>query len=210
MDNMHKPHVLALTGGARTGKDTVGNYLVEKYGYTRIAFADPIKQCVLALNPEVRIEHFDHPDVVQYATYAVYPYMRVADIVQQFGWEIAKEVKEVRIMLQRMGTEVGRDIITPALDLESSLWIEIAEKKVDTILFNGPVVITDERFDDEAGFVWNYEEGKNIRLTNPNAPAVASHSSENGVDSGLIDIELVNDGTLEDLYKKVDDIFLGQ
>jgi len=34
---------IALTGKARAGKDTVANYLVERYGYYRAAFADDMK-----------------------------------------------------------------------------------------------------------------------------------------------------------------------
>jgi hypothetical protein len=208
MSNTQTPEVIGINGAARSGKNTVGNYLVDKHGYTRIAFADPVKACLLALNPEVTVTHFDHPEVVEYVKYTVYPYMRVADIVQQFGWEIAKEVKEVRQLLQRMGTEVGRNILTPALDLEKSLWIEIAEKKLDDLLYQGnKVVITDQRFDDEAGFVWDYSEGTNLRLVRPDAPEVAAHSSENGIDDGLIDVEIENDGTIEDLYAKVDEAF---
>ena len=35
--------LIGLTGKARSGKDTVANYLFNQHGYTRIAFADPVK-----------------------------------------------------------------------------------------------------------------------------------------------------------------------
>lgn len=35
---------IALTGRLRSGKDTVAAYLVEKYGYTRVAFGDELKR----------------------------------------------------------------------------------------------------------------------------------------------------------------------
>lgn len=35
--------IIALTGKKRSGKDTAGSYLVDKYGFTKYAFAQPIK-----------------------------------------------------------------------------------------------------------------------------------------------------------------------
>ena len=35
--------LIGLLGRKQSGKDTLGNYLVDKYNYKRYAFADPIK-----------------------------------------------------------------------------------------------------------------------------------------------------------------------
>lgn len=40
---MHKLSIVGVSGQAGSGKDTVADYLVEKYGFTKIALADPIK-----------------------------------------------------------------------------------------------------------------------------------------------------------------------
>jgi len=40
---MHKLSIMGVSGQAGSGKDTVGDYLVEKYDFTKIALADPIK-----------------------------------------------------------------------------------------------------------------------------------------------------------------------
>lgn len=42
------PAVVGLTGVARSGKDTVGRMLVERYGFTRVAFADGLKSMAAA------------------------------------------------------------------------------------------------------------------------------------------------------------------
>lgn len=42
--------IIGLTGRARTGKDTAGKF-IESYGYTRLAFADPIKDGLRAMIP---------------------------------------------------------------------------------------------------------------------------------------------------------------
>src|SRR4051812_11153513 len=41
--------VIGLVGFAGSGKDTVGQYLVEEHGFTSIAFADPLKDCLSAM-----------------------------------------------------------------------------------------------------------------------------------------------------------------
>jgi hypothetical protein len=41
--------IIALGYRARSGKDTVGDYLVSKWGFKRIAFADKLKQVVTTL-----------------------------------------------------------------------------------------------------------------------------------------------------------------
>jgi len=35
--------IIGITGRKRHGKDTIADYLVEHYGYTKMAFADPIR-----------------------------------------------------------------------------------------------------------------------------------------------------------------------
>ena len=35
--------ILGLTGPPGSGKDTLADYLVEKYNFKRVAFADPIR-----------------------------------------------------------------------------------------------------------------------------------------------------------------------
>ena len=44
MNNL--PKVIGITGLKRSGKDTIGGIFVKKYNYTRLAFADPLKNIV--------------------------------------------------------------------------------------------------------------------------------------------------------------------
>lgn len=41
--------LIGIHGKARSGKDTVANYLVEKYEYERFAFADPMKMGMMEM-----------------------------------------------------------------------------------------------------------------------------------------------------------------
>ncbi len=43
--------IIGLTGYAQSGKDTVANILVERYGFTRVAFADKIREFLYETNP---------------------------------------------------------------------------------------------------------------------------------------------------------------
>ena len=73
--------IIGLTGYARSGKDTVANYLVEHHGYTRVAFADAIRDALYELNPYIANN------------------LRVAEVVDDYGWDIAKTNPEVRRLL---------------------------------------------------------------------------------------------------------------
>jgi hypothetical protein len=44
MSNM--PKIIAICGAKRSGKDVLADYLVKKYNYERLAFADPLKLTV--------------------------------------------------------------------------------------------------------------------------------------------------------------------
>ena len=41
-----KPLLLGLSGGRGSGKTTIANYLVEEYGYSKISFAEPVRDIV--------------------------------------------------------------------------------------------------------------------------------------------------------------------
>ena len=45
--------VIGLSGYASSGKDTVAQFLIEEHGFEKIAFADPIRNMLLAMNPIV-------------------------------------------------------------------------------------------------------------------------------------------------------------
>lgn len=54
--------VIIVSGLAGSGKDTVGKYLVDNHGYTRLAFADAVKDEVHMLYPYVPRVAFDTPE----------------------------------------------------------------------------------------------------------------------------------------------------
>ena len=124
--------LIGLTGYAQHGKDTVANILVDVYGYTKLSFAEPLRQLALRLNPYVLK---DWPGIA----------WRYSDLLEHAGYELAKtEWPEVRRILQELGTGV-RDI------LGEDVWVQAAEKAMLSV--PGKVVFTDVRVPNEAAFI---------------------------------------------------------
>lgn len=174
--------VIGLNGRKQSGKDTAAQALIKR-GYQRLAFADPVKQSALALDPYVRAMDGS--------------FHRLTGLHEHLGWELAKEIPDVRRLLQRLGTEVGRDILSD----RHSIWTNIAARAAYE---HQRVVFTDLRFADEADLV-RALGGMVIRIERPGEGAgvdeTATHSSE--VFDFEADCVIVNDGTIAELHDKV-------
>jgi hypothetical protein len=172
--------LIGLCGYAQVGKDTVAGFL-KTQGWTRVAFADALRDVLYALNP-----------IVQGGSY----FERVQDLVDRHGWDKAKvDYQEIRQLLQRLGTEAGRDT------LGENVWVRIGEDKIEAA--NGPVVVTDCRFPNEVQLI-KRRKGTLIWIERPGTGAANAHASEHSVTRDDCDIVLNNNGTFEDLYRKID------
>lgn len=183
--------IIGLTGLARSGKDTVGDHLVDEFGFTRVALADAIKNAALALDPLVPDMDPADPTEGDFPT----GHIRLSEYVAAFGWEEAKTNPEVRRTLQRLGSEAGW--MTHGEDL----WLRKAERTMSEV--PGPVVITDIRMPHEAAWVRSLG-GKLWRVQRPSTgldAAQGTHISEAG--GFEVDRVVTNDGTLEQLYETV-------
>lgn len=170
--------LIGLGGFASSGKDEVARILVREHGFKRVAFATPLREMLYALNPI--IEEWDHKIPV-----------RVQDLVDGLGWDMAKrEYPEIRELLQRLGTEAGRNV------LGQEVWVNLGLKTA----LEGAVstVFSDCRFPNEAeavlaagGVVWN--------IVRPGVGPVNKHASDRGLPPDLVTRAVMNDGTLADL-----------
>lgn len=179
--------LLGLSGYAGSGKDTVGQYLVDNHDFFRIAFGDVMKNCLYALNPLVIIET---PEGVRYE--------RLKDLVDKYGWDKAKLIPEVRALLQRFGTEAGRDI------LGENVWVDAAMRCVDG---HDRVVFTDCRFLNEALAV-QAAGGAVVRIARAGVGPANDHISEVGLDDFAFDHVLVNDRGVSDLRREASNLVL--
>jgi hypothetical protein len=177
---------IALMGRARSGKDSVAARLVSEHGYMRVAFADPLKEMALSLNPIIRYERAG----------GGYLACHLSQVVSWHGWEYAKDnFPEVRRVLQRLGQAVR--------DGDPDFWLRQALMSLDMLaLFGLPAVVTDVRYPNEAdalkarGFTL-------VRMTRAQQ-LTDGHESENALGDYAPDMTLTNDGTLADLAREVD------
>lgn len=174
--------IIGLSGYARTGKDTVADILVETYGFRRIAFADKLKAVAYDLNPFI---HGGGGGM-----------RRLQAEVNDFGWEKAKERPEVRRILQALGQAVRENVGT-------QVWVDAA---LDALADDQPAVITDVRYPNEAGAV-RARGGIVVRVLRLGVTAVNDHVSESAMDDpALWDYVLHNDGSLDHLRTRVEDL----
>ena len=170
--------IIGLTGYAQSGKDTVAKILVEKYGYTRIAFADKIRELLYEMDPPIKRSL--NPDS---------GLIGLQNLVDIYGWDVTKQEPQVRQHLQNLG--VGARKV-----FGEWFWIEQAMRGVS---YEDKVVITDVRFTNEAEFIKKYDNAQLWRVTRPGISAVNNHISETEMDNYKEDVHLVNAGTLDEL-----------
>jgi hypothetical protein len=167
--------LIGLSGYARSGKDTVAELLCHNYEYSRMSFANPIKQALYRLNPEVNG-------------------YRLAEMVDNHGWEYVKaQHDEARRLLQVLGTEVGREMFG------ESFWVNMA---LTGILPEDKIVFSDVRYPNEA-YAIQRAGGQVWRINRHNHSAVNSHKSERAMDNFSFKHVIYNDGTLDELSDEV-------
>lgn len=188
------PPDVALMGKAGAGKDFTARLLQRGWGHRRVALADPVRDAALALNPVV-------------GTAPGGRLLRLADVLQRYGWDVAKyRYPEIRRLLQRLGTEVGRDIVGP------DIWLRIAARRVEA-LRPAPVVITDVRFPNEVA--WCAERG--FRLVWVERPehlracigANATHATETSVGPADAEYTIINDADAAHIIRCLEKIISG-
>jgi hypothetical protein len=181
-------HIIGLAGKSRSGKDTVAAYLVEHYGFARIAFADALREAALALDPIVVAD--ERRDLRGRVT--DFRRIRLSEIVEAHGWEEAKAIPEVRRTLQRYGVAIR--------DMDPEFWIRVALSPIGYM--ERPVVITDVRFPNEVDAVRS-RAGLLVRVSRPGANG-NGHISETAIDDVPADVEIHNAGSLLDLADAID------
>lgn len=111
-----------------------------------------------------------------------------------------------RKLLQWIGTEWGRDTISP------TVWIDIWKAEVAQVNESNPgsiIVCDDVRFQNEAETVRAMggivvEIASNLRHSRIDTKAgIGGHATESGFDKGLIDSTIFNNGTVEELKASI-------
>jgi len=188
--------IVFLNGVIGSGKNECASYLVSKHNFSQYAFGDKIRDGLYTLNPTVKED----------GDYCGYSSLR--SLVDHYGWDYCKRnVPEVRRLLQVFGTEAGRELHG------NSCWSKLVFSQIVKNL--NDVVISDLRFASEFKYFRDLLCGYTpiiIHVTKPGIIKEETHVSES-MDvvtefPGHV-IELVNDGTIEDLHSKIDAIMFG-
>lgn len=154
--------IIGLVGRKRAGKDFAAKIIQEiDPTFKRVAFADRMREAMYALNPPL-----PWGGSTPESNY-------LQPVVDIWGWDKAKEqFPEVRRLLQRFGTEMGRDCFG------KNFWVDLTWGDVV-----GNVVITDVRFKNEiakvresGGVIWRIERA-DLPAEDPNDPLM-QHPSE--------------------------------
>lgn len=167
--------IIGLSGYAQSGKNTVADILVDHHGFTQIAFADPIKDLIYEINPKISS-------------------IEIQGMVNEYGWDIVKQNPEVRRLLQNTG-EAGRQ------GIDQYLWVALTFAQINDPL-NDKYVITDVRFPTEASAI-TAQGGQIWRIERPGVGPVNDNISETALDAWVFAETITNDGTIEDLKKKI-------
>lgn len=120
---MSQPPIIGIAGRARSGKDTVANFIVAAIGGYRYSFADPIRAMLAPLGVDMNDPFWQERKEEPIPALGVSP----------------------RRMMQTLGTEWGRQLIHP------DLWVIMAHQRL--LSNGPGMVVSDVRFENEAAWV---------------------------------------------------------
>lgn len=165
--------LIGIAGKARSGKDTLANYLADWRGFESMQFAAPIREAakqILMLDENTLEGHKE----------------------TRLNWVDTS----YRDFAQKLGTEFARDMI------DQDFWIKRMEQFM-RLRKPEPLVISDVRFNNEAEWIRSMG-GIIIHLERPDAEKVKSHISEAGVAQVGTDYNLMNDDSVQTMFRNAD------
>jgi len=173
---------VGICGKAGSGKDTIGDYLVENHGFKKISLAGPIKRLVQDIFVLTDEELNDRV-------------LREQPMPEWDDWS-------VRRLLQFIGTEMFRK------NLWEDIWVKSLWRRVvlDT---ESDYVVTDVRFPNELEYLKDggkeqFLSIKVVREGCDGSVGIQNHESEKYDLEAEFVVE--NNGGFEDLFSKVDKI----
>jgi len=203
--------LIGIIGFIGSGKGTVGDYLVSQWHFEQDSFAKPLKDAVSIIFGWDR-------DMLSGATKESRTWREEID---KYWSKIIGRTMTPRLALQLFGTECIRNVFSP------NVWSASLIKRYEAYDHN--VVVTDCRFKNEVqaikdagGYVIRVKRGEEPEWLNKYIQLVKGynfeeidrlrkecyipHISETDWIGCDIDATIENDGTLEDLYKKIDSL----
>jgi hypothetical protein len=130
--------IVGVIGFAGSGKGTVSDILVNKYGFHKFAFADVLKDTVSVMFDWPR--HLLEGDTDESRKFRE----TIDDFWDERLFDTLGKSVTPRYILQLMGTEAGRDVFG------EDIWVSTLERRIRGI---ENVVISDVRFPNEIDFI---------------------------------------------------------
>lgn len=181
--------LVGILGRKGAGKDTIADYLIENYDFEKLILAQPLKDACKVL--------FNFNDEQLYGN--------LKETVDP-NWGTSP-----RIVLQYLGTEVFRKDINKIIPgIDGNFWVNLMASKYKELRNKNSsiqVVVSDVRFKNEIDEIHKLN-GIVIKVTRPALNNNDTHESEKSIDNLSGDFEIINEGSLEDLYNKINTIIL--
>lgn len=177
---MQKSLVIGIHGFARTGKDSVANFILAHRGGYLYSFADPIRAMLMPIGVDMKDPYWQD---------------RKEDVIPALG-------VSPRRMMQTLGTEWGRELINP------DLWLILAKQRL--LNYGAGMIIADVRFENEATWVRKQGGRVIHVIRTAAAPVATHASEnglEYKAEEG--DVILLNEGSLQELQQHVHRIIDG-
>lgn len=196
--------IVGIAGPASSGKDSFADALVAQFKFKKMAFADPLREMAMAIDPIIAIDD-DWIEEDGHETRAALP-IRYSEALAEYGYNAAKfKYPEIRQFLQRLGTDAVRNI------LGDSTWTDLAMLRAYDALGLPPngvgsrhgavcsgVAISDVRFKNEALAIKS-AGGIVVKMQRPGVEPLGDHISEHDLDGWAFDYVIENDEDLDDL-----------
>lgn len=224
--------IIGINGKIGAGKDTVGTIiqgllLTNKNQSSEIKkFAGKLKQ-IASILTSIPVEKFEDQEFKKVILGEEWGTVRHNPLnnIEPFEKFQFNELMSVRELLQKLGTEAMRNglhtnVWVNALFADyKSKWVPtgnaIEEDEVSLEKEYPNWIITDMRFPNEMEAV-EKRHGITIRVVRPSfmvdGKVIAKdlHPSETALDDSKFDYEIINDGTMEELVKKVREILVNE
>jgi len=179
--------VVGIGGYKESGKSEAAYALQRVLGFEELGMSDELNRALYVVNPIIDWTDDDTP-------------VRYSDVIDEYGYTEAKSLfPEVRRLLQKFGTEFGRNFLGDGVWAEGvrgQIW-EMAESS------SVPgVAITGIRYRNEIQMIKS-EGGITVWIGRPGLKIDQSHSSESSLGPEDFEHGIYNDGTVEDLSRKI-------
>lgn len=177
--------IIGICGKKFNGKDTIADYLVKNYGYTKISLGDPIKRALQNI--------FGFTDEQLWGTQK--------ETLDSF-WKVTP-----REMLQYFGTDCFRiKFGTDYPHIGNKVWVMALHKQIKNMIDHGitKIVVPDLRFPNEETVIRTFN-GIVIRVVRDDIISNDTHASETSLND-IHDDYTVKNKSISQLYHDIDEI----